>query len=214
MKSMFAQEVLFWNVDTQVDFMSPEGKLYVSDSEKIQPILKQITDFAKQNNIQVVNTADYHFSNSSELSDKPDFINTFPPHCMADTTGAEYVPETQPETPVSELFWNTLYSDTELKNAIANRNLIIRKDAFDVFKGNPNTETLVKQISPKKVFIYGVTTNVCVDCAVVGLADRNIQVYVIKDAIKELPNIPLPFDKWDAKGVKRILFSDLENYID
>lgn len=34
----------------------------------------------------------------------------------------------------------------------------------------------------------------CVDAAVRGLVKRGKEVYVVKDAIKELPKIPLPFD--------------------
>ncbi len=211
---MFAKDILFWNVDTQIDFMSAEGKLYAPGAERIQPILKKITTFASKQNIQVVNSADFHFENSEELSKKPNFITTFPEHCMANTKGAEYVDETNPEDPVSEVLWNQNYSENEIKLLAQQRNIIIRKDAFDVFEGNPNTEAIVEQINPKKIFVYGVTTNVCVDCAAIGLADRNISVFVIEDAIKELPNIPLPFENWTKKGIQRISFSEIKKYLD
>ncbi|MFA9371999.1 MAG: cysteine hydrolase family protein [Labilibaculum antarcticum] len=209
---MFAKDILFWNVDTQIDFMSASGKLYAPGAEQIQPVLSQITWFAKSNNIQVINTADFHYDSSKELSNNPDFITTFPPHCMANTSGAEYVNETNPETPFSEILWNQIYSEKNIRDFIINRNIIIKKDAFDVFEGNANTEAVLELIAPKKVFVYGVTTNVCVDCAVVGLAQRNIAVYVIEDAIKELPNIPLPFAHWDQLGVTRITFSEIEKH--
>ncbi|WP_372752768.1 cysteine hydrolase family protein [Labilibaculum sp.] len=210
---MLAKDILFWNVDTQIDFMSKTGKLYVSDAEQIQPTLAQLSSFAKRHNIQVVNTADFHYSNSKELSQSPDFITTFPPHCMANTSGAEYVNETKPETPFSEVLWENNYSDKEISAITAHRNIVIRKDAFDVFEGNKYTNAILKQIAPKTVFVYGVSTNVCVDCAVVGLAKQNIKVYVIEDAIKELPNIPLPYAKWEQLGVKKITFSEINNYI-
>jgi len=209
---MFKKELLFWNVDTQFDFMNKEGKLYVSGSEEILPLLKRITLFAKEADIQVVNTADHHFPDAKELSDTPDFISTFPPHCMANTSGAAYVNETLPDEP-AVIKWDTLYSYEEILELSASRNLIVFKDVFDVFEGNPNTLKLVKTLAPKKVFVYGVTTNVCVDCAVCGLVNQGIQVFVIEDAIKELPNIPLPFDKWNGLGVKRINFSEIENYL-
>jgi len=209
---MFKKELLFWNVDTQFDFMNKEGKLYVPGSEEILPLLKRITDFAKEVDIQVVNSADHHFSDAKELSDTPDFISTFPPHCMANTIGADYVVEVQPENP-SILEWSKLYSNMEIELMARSRNLIVYKDVFDVFEGNPNTLSLVNILAPKKVFVYGVTTNVCVDCAVCGLAKQGIQVFVIDDAIKELPNIPLPYEKWDSLGVNRIKFAEIEKYI-
>ncbi len=74
--------VLFWNVDTQVDFMKASGKLYVQDAETIEPVLAQLTSLAEKHNIIVVNSCDYHNENTLELSDTPDFVKTFPPHCM------------------------------------------------------------------------------------------------------------------------------------
>ncbi len=209
---MFKKELLFWNVDTQFDFMNPAGKLYVPGSEMILPLLERLTLLAKECNIQVVNTADHHFPDAKELSDSPDFITTFPPHCMANSSGADYVEETQPDTP-EFVHWDRVYSEAEIHNLTASRNIVILKDVFDVFEGNPNTQKLVKALAPRKVFVYGVTTNVCVDCAVCGLAKQNIKVFVIEDAIKELPNIPLPFEKWDALGVQRIKYDDITGYM-
>jgi len=209
---MFKKELLFWNVDTQFDFMNESGKLYVSGSEEILPLLKRITSLAKEKNIQVVNTADHHFPDAKELSNTPDFVNTFPPHCMADSLGANYMAETQPEE-AKIIQWDKVYSNEEIEKLTSFRNLVVLKDVFDVFEGNPNTLRLVKSLVPKIVFVYGVTTNVCVDCAVCGLAKQNIQVFVIEDAIKELPNIPLPFEKWDALGVKRIKYADIASYM-
>jgi len=208
---MFKKELLFWNVDTQFDFMNPNGKLYVPGSEEILPVLKYITSLAREKNIQVVNTADHHYPDAKELSDTPDFIKTFPPHCMANTDGADYMKETQPESPFV-VQWDRGYSGEEIKSLLSIRNKVVLKDVFDVFEGNPNTKNLVKHLAPQKVFVYGVTTNVCVDCAVCGLAEMGIQVYVIENAIKELPNIPLPFEKWDRLGVKRINFADIERH--
>jgi len=203
-------DLLFWNVDTQLDFVSPNGKLYVQDAELLKPVWEKITQLAKTNSIRVVNTADYLYPDSTELSSTPNFINTFPPHCMANSEGAEYIIETNPENPI--IFdWNK--NDTELFDIGPHRNIIIRKDAFDVFKGNQLTKSILNYMAPKTVIVYGVTTNVCVNDAVVGLINRVETVYVIEDAIKELPNIPLPFDNWKKLGVRIIQLKDLEKLI-
>ena len=202
--------LLFWNVDTQFDFVVPTGKLYVQKAELLKPKWKRLTDLAKLKNIRVVNTADFHYPNSAELDTNPDFVNTFPAHCMANTVGADYVEETSPENPIV-FDWDKEYkSVSELVKNKENRNIIIRKDAFDVFIGNLITESILKSLSPKIVVVYGVTTNVCVNDAVVGLAGRVEKVYVIEDAIKELPNIPLPFENWKKMGVELIQLNELE----
>lgn len=206
-------ECLFWNVDTQKDFVNPNGKLYVQDAEKLRPKWGKLTQLAKDNSIRVVNSADYHFYNSAELDSSPDFINTFPEHCMAGTKGADFVKETRPEDPV--IFdWNKEYLiPPEFLNREKYRNFIIRKDIFDVFAGNPWTDKIIKLIKPKIVFVYGVTTNVCVNFAVKGLIQRIEKVYVIQDAIKELPNIPLPFEEWQKLGVQMIQLDELEKML-
>lgn len=208
---MNSSDCIFWNVDTQVDFVSPYGKLYVPGAELLKPIWKKITEFANRNSITLVNTADWHYSNSAELSHNPDFIVSFPPHCMANSSGAEYIDETKPENPVI-IDWETKNAfDKEIINPQKHQNYIIRKDAFDVFKGNPFTEKIVNLLLPKTVIVYGVTTNVCVNDAVIGLAQRVNNVIVIEDAIKELPNIPLPFENWGKMGVKLLKFSEIED---
>lgn len=207
---MNTSDMLFWNVDTQFDFVEPGGKLYVPGAELLKPLWKELTKLAADKNIKVVNTADFHYANSAELSASPDFITTFPEHCMANTPGADYLAETEADNP-AVFDWDKQYLSYDEVNT--KRNIVLRKDAFDVFIGNSHTESIVEILAPKTVVVYGVTTNVCVNDAVVGLAKRVGQVYVIEDAIKELPNIPLPFDNWKKLGVKMISFAELSKIL-
>jgi len=204
---------LFWNVDTQKDFVNPKGKLYVQGAEKLKPKWKRLTRLAKKKSIRVINSADHHFYNSAELDSSPDYIKTFPEHCMAGTDGAELIRETNPEDPV--IFdWKKEYLITpEILDKEKYRNFIIWKDEFDVFSGNRWTETIINLIKPHTVVVYGVTTNVCVDYAVKGLAKKVKKLYVVKDAIKELPNISLPFKRWEKLGVEMIQLDELEKLL-
>jgi nicotinamidase/pyrazinamidase len=204
--------ILFWNVDTQVDFIEPSGKLYVQGAEKLKPVLQQITQFAAENQIRVINTCDFHLINSNELSLNPNYINSFPEHCMAGTSGAEFINETKPQLPAIVDWMTQLAILPQLANANQYRNIVIRKDAFDVFEGNPYTTKILNLLNPDRIFVYGVSTNVCVDKAVCGLAQLGYEVYVFEDAIKELPEIPLPFERWRELGVKMIEFSEVKKY--
>lgn len=40
----------------------------------------------------VVATRDWHFAPGNHFSDQPDFVDTWPPHCVPGTTGAEFNP--------------------------------------------------------------------------------------------------------------------------
>lgn len=176
--------VLF-NIDTQFDFIDPEGKLYVDGSEKIKPILANITEFGEQNKIRVINTMDWHYEDSEELSDTPDFAETFPPHCMADSKGVEFIDETNPDDPYI-IDWSI---NLGLKHLPPVRNIVIRKDKFDVFEGNPNTNRIVeilKKDGIDTVVIYGVTSDICVSFAINGLLERGLKVILVKDATNPL----------------------------
>jgi nicotinamidase/pyrazinamidase len=201
--------MLFWNVDTQNDFVDPSGKLYVKDAELLKPVWAELTKFAQRHKIKVINTADYHYIHSKEIDEAPDFETTFPSHCLAGTTGAEFIKETNPTEPI--IFdWDKTYdimaSSVDLPNY---RNIVIRKDAFDVFSGNKITESLLLLLKPEVVVVYGVTTNICVDHALKGLKKHVKKVVVLTDAIKEIPGLPLPFNSWKKMGIKMLTFKEL-----
>jgi nicotinamidase/pyrazinamidase len=201
--------MLFWNVDTQNDFVEPTGKLYVKDAELLKPVWADITRFAQRHKIKVVNTADYHYIHSEEIDDNPDFETTFPTHCLAGTIGAEFVKETNPTEPIV-YDWDKSYDIMALSVDLPSyRNFVIRKDAFDVFSGNKITEPLLQMLKPEVVVIYGVTTNISVDHAIRGLKKYVKKVVVLTDAIKEIPGSPQPFKEWKKMGVKMLTFSEL-----
>jgi len=51
-------EILFWDVDTQVDFMRESGALYVPGAEEIVPTLGRLTDSARRAGVPVIASAD------------------------------------------------------------------------------------------------------------------------------------------------------------
>ena len=77
--------VIFWDVDTQHDFMDPDGKLYVKGAELIKPKLEQLTNYAHAHGIQIVASSDDHELEHAEISAAPDFRETFPPHWVGTT---------------------------------------------------------------------------------------------------------------------------------
>ncbi len=184
-------KAILWNVDTQYDFMRDDadyhGKLVVAKAHLIEPCLAQLTMLGEKYSLKVVNTADDHDSNTEEISANPDYRETFPEHCMRGTLGAEYVPATLPKNPLVIDWRGDTIDDAALLDY---RNLVIRKDAFDVFKGkpwSPHADRMLDVVKPEIAIVYGVATNVCVDYAVKGLLDRHVRVFVPTDAIKELP---------------------------
>src|ERR687883_106853 len=91
---------ILWDVDTQVDFMLPEGKLYVPGAEETAPAMARLVDAAREAGIVHVASADDHELTDPEISDEPDFRNTYPPHCLRGTRGAQKIPETKQSDPL------------------------------------------------------------------------------------------------------------------
>src|SRR6267378_3039915 len=79
---MVSRTVIFWDVDTQADFMLPGGKLYVPGAEKLIPNLKRLTDAAREGRVFIIGDACTH------TLDDPEF-ERFPPHCVRGTPGAD-----------------------------------------------------------------------------------------------------------------------------
>jgi len=205
---------IFWNVDTQYDFMKPDGKLSIPGATEIEGNLEYLTKFAAVQEIKVINTADYHTFDSRELSATPDFKTTFPPHCMEGTLGAEFIGATKPANPYVIDWRDQNFDPAKMQK---HRNIVLYKDEFDAFHpaGAPHTEKVLNVVNPRRAIVYGVATNVCVDFAVRGLLKRGIDVYVPLDAIKELPGLPLEkvLAAWKNEGAVLIKTIEVAKYI-
>lgn len=81
---------IFYDVDTQNDFMNKDGALYVPDAELIKPNLAALTDFAIKNNIPIVGSVDMHFGTEKYKERELELARwggPFPDHCIEGTVG-------------------------------------------------------------------------------------------------------------------------------
>ena len=206
------ESTVFWDVDTQFDFMRPEGKLYVPGAETIIAQVSEVRKFALDNGYSIIADIDWHSAEDDEISETPDFERTFPPHCMAGESGSERVGFLG-EMPIEYVEIGKSESRC-LRKLISKEqfHVVIRKDALDVFS-NPNTGELVKLVKPKKVIIFGVALDFCVDCVVRGLSGfGDIKLCVIKDAVKGLGARPEReiFDEFTQMAVEIAEFSTVK----
>ena len=170
---------ILWDVDTQVDFMLPEGKLYVRGAEETAPAMGRLVAAAREAGLVHVASADDHELTDPEISDEPDWRNTYPPHCLRGTRGAAKVPETAQDDPVPLAL--TIVPEKWLRG----REFLLLKKHFDVFT-NPNTERLLERLDPDEVILFGVATDVCDDAAILGLLRRGRRVRFVEDAARGL----------------------------
>jgi nicotinamidase/pyrazinamidase len=168
--------IVFWEVDTQADFMLPGGKLYVPGAEKRIPNMKRLVDAARAGKVLLVSSTDQH------APDDPEFAR-FPPHCVRGTSGAEILPELK----VAKSIFISNKNDAEaLPHLDAIQQLVFEKQTLDVFD-NPSTEKLLAQFPDDCEFVvFGVVTEFCVRLAAKGLLDRGRRVALVTDAIETL----------------------------
>lgn len=176
--------VVLWDVDTQVDFMLPSGKLYVPGAEETAPAMRRLVDAAREAGIVHVASADDHELTDPEISDEPDFRNTYPPHCLRGTRGAQKIPETeQADTlPLSHVPFPPGLVPGLVEGR---REILLLKKNFNVFS-NPNTHALVNVLDPAEIVVFGVATDVCDDAAIRGFLERGRRVRFVEDAARGL----------------------------
>ena len=200
-------DVIFWDVDTQVDFMRADGKLYVPDSESIIPVLGRLTDYAHAHRIRIIASSDDHVPGHRELSTAPDWKETFPDHCMRGTPGQEKIPETALRHP--------LRIEPEPQDAAAigararghDGDILFLKHWFDVFT-NPNVLPVLNALAPARIVLYGVALDVCDRYAVEGLLKHrpDIRLALVTDAVRAIhddQSAALLRD-WERRGVQLV----------
>jgi nicotinamidase/pyrazinamidase len=188
---------VLWDVDTQVDFMLPHGKLYVPKAEETIPAMQRLVTAARAAGIVHVASADDHELTDSEISETPDFQLTYPPHCLRGTRGARKIPETEQEDPVPM----TLQELPE--HYYTGREFLLLKKSFDVFT-NFNTERLLEYLRPDEIVLFGVATDVCNDAAIRGFLDRGFPVSFVEDAAQGLDEdrVAMCTSAWRDQGVR------------
>ena len=194
---------VFWDVDTQVDFIEPDGELYVAGSETIRANLARLTTFAHDHGIRIVASSDCHAPEDEELSDDPDFADTFPPHCMIGTPGQARIPETELSGAL------IIEPDADPAEALAlvkghDNDILFHKRYFDVFT-NPCVTPIVEALGITEVTLYGVALDVCNRYAVEGLLRHHpkITITVATDAVRAIDETRRDqlLTNWQARGV-------------
>jgi nicotinamidase/pyrazinamidase len=173
---MPTNKTIFWEVDTQADFMLPGGKLYVPGAECLLPNIQRLTNAARQHKVLLVSHGCYHVPNDPEFA-------TFPPHCLQATAGADFVPEALTEKILR------IPNDPDATipaDFSAYQQVLLEKQTLDIFESR-HADTLVQRLpADANYVVFGVVTEYCVRFAAKGLLDRGRRVSMVQDAIESL----------------------------
>jgi nicotinamidase/pyrazinamidase len=193
---------ILWDVDTQIDFIDPGGKLYFLGAERARPAMGYLVEAAHAAGVVHVASTDQHELSDPEISEQPDFDTTWPPHCLLGTRGAEKIPETKqpdplplPLLPVPHPILRRLLE--------GRREILIPKKHYDPFT-NPNTETVLDYLDPDEIVLFGVATEICDDVAVRALLRRGRRIAFVEDAARGVDEARAAacVEGWRERGVR------------
>jgi nicotinamidase/pyrazinamidase len=170
-------KTVFFDVDTQLDFLCPAGALAVPGAVVIAPVLRRLTRFAAGHEIPIVSTADAH------SEDDPEF-KQWKPHCIAGTAGQQKSETTLLAKP---MILNTAPGSFEslLPQLSGAAQIIVEKQMLDCFT-NPNLRPLLAYLAADRYVVYGLVSELCVRCAAMGLLETGARVELVTDAIRHL----------------------------
>jgi nicotinamidase/pyrazinamidase len=156
-------KTVFFDIDTQIDFMYPAGALYVPGAEKILPVVADLNRRAPL----VISTMCTHAENDPEF-------RVYPHHCVAGTAGQQ-----KPAVTLRE-------KRATLPSAVNGvEQLILEKQELDCFS-NPHLAPLLAELNADRYVVYGVVTEICVRLCAFGLLKTGKRVEIVTDAVKAL----------------------------
>ena len=163
---------VFFDIDTQYDFLLPTGALPVGGAELLIPRIATLNRWAARHGIVVVSTMDAHAENDPEF-------RVWPGHCIAGTLGQRKPGSTLLERRVTV---PSRPANFEPANA---QQVILEKQALDCFT-NANIGEVLWRLDAQRCVVYGVVTEYCVRMAANGLLKTGRSVEIVTDAVETL----------------------------
>lgn len=157
-------------IDVQNDF-TEGGALGVAGGNDVASGITEYLDENAGEYDYIIASRDWHDAdndNGGHFSDEPDFIDTWPEHCVADTHGAEY----HPSLDVSHISHHVLKGQGEPAYSIF--------EGRDVASGRTFLE-LVNDLGVDEVDVVGIATDHCVLASSMDALDEGIEVTVLVD---------------------------------
>ena len=162
----------FFDIDTQIDFVFPAGALYGPGAERVIPAVAALNHYAEEHSIHLISSMCAHPEDSQEF-------RVWPPHCVIGTVGQQ--------KPAATLLVSRVTIPNKLSELppAGSHQMIVEKDNLDLFR-NPNVPALLDQLGVDECFVYGVFTEYCVKCAVMGLLKIGRRVSLVSEATAHL----------------------------
>jgi nicotinamidase/pyrazinamidase len=161
-------KTIFFDIDTQLDFVFPAGALYAPGAESILHNVAALNHRAPI----VISTMDAHAEDDVEFRE-------WPHHCVAGCLGQRKPAATLLEKPI-------VVPNRACEISISGaRQIIVEKQTVDCFT-NVHLNAILSHFHADRYVVYGVVTEICVRLAAFGLLKTGKRVEVVTDAIRSL----------------------------
>ena len=167
---------VFVDVDTQHDFCSPGGALFVSGAPAAMGPCARLVRAAVASGATLVGSVDSHAHDAWEFASNGNVGPAgakpgFPDHCVKGTPGWLKLPETLP----ARFYFVPVVPD---EGAVARippgtQGVYFEKEVYSLF-ANPNAARVLDALAPAgpvEFVVFGVATDYCVRAAALGLVD-------------------------------------------
>jgi nicotinamidase/pyrazinamidase len=163
---------VFFDVDTQYDFLLPAGALYVPGAESLVDRVAKLNRHAAARGYALISTMDAHAENDAEFA-------TWPAHCVAGALGQRKPASTLLER---RAVLPSRRAPVEMEEV---DQFIVEKQHLDCFT-NENLPALLAALNAERYVLYGLVTEVCVSFAAQGLLTTGASVLLVEDAVRHL----------------------------
>ncbi|MDO5513457.1 nicotinamidase [Corynebacterium sp.] len=152
-------------VDVQNDFC-PGGSLATDRGSEVAALIGEYQESHGASYDHIVATQDWHIDPGAHFSDNPDFVDSWPVHCVAGSEGAELHPAVRPE-PVEAYFRKGEYTA-----------------AYSGFEGAADGVGMAEWLRARgveKLDVVGIATDHCVRATVLDALEEGFEVRVLTD---------------------------------
>lgn len=156
-------------VDVQNDFL-PGGSLAVPRGDEVVPVLNRCLALFSQKSLPVYASRDWHPPDHCSFRAQG---GPWPPHCMADTYGAEFAANL----------------DLPADAVIISKADTPEKDAYSAFEGT-DLGLCLKAVDVRRLFVGGLATDYCVLNTVKDALALGYGVVLLADAVRAVEVTP------------------------
>jgi len=165
-------ECVVVEVNTQRDFLFPDGVLQILNRQQVLDNLKKLIHWANKHHLPVVSPVDAHRPGGENIR-SPLF------HCIEGTAGQQKVPFTLLPRRYTIEHDSSPSLPEELLETY--RQIIIHKRTNDVFT-NPRADRFFSRLQAKRFVLFGVGAERAIKSLALGLITRGKRVFVVRDA--------------------------------